>query len=689
MVAGLTGACLTAGALTAASPAHADQSDTADVRVASDRAAYNNGLPAYQHSELAVWVYNAGPATARNVKLNIPYTWRMRTDPTKQIAVSQVLRAGEEPSSAPLGGSKMQWSCDYDMSDDSGKNSYHDTWLAKCSLGNLAPRTRVHVTYGYTLTIGTAAVDRNFTTWATTDSDDPFLGNNQDTYTITPNHNSDTPYWDRPGRKDQLDDLDTSRGCDTGLARQTEVLIWSKDAQGTYRSRPTRIDAVREGDVVGTWKPSDDANNPHFERHRVTRVHKEEVDSVEYSELGLTGPDKKRYSIVAARDERFLIQRRSGESLKAQGFWRAGRLWHNAPLYARKHPGGTSTIVPVESINHGSAPGTLYSLEVEGVHNFQLAAGPFVHNGPPGCNAVNLAAASAAGVALNDAIGRVLRPRPPTAPPAPRRPGPPVLPVDVPRQDADGNWLIYLYREDTPGVVTHIEEAVNEYGHPWRLTYDPAGADRRRRESLRGSPSFTQVIDAVSGPRQGRPDGMIDRDEYPPAVSAEGGASASVVYMDAEDNQRAGRLMGRQFAAYGMSPGDHFRFVIIEPDYSSVTFIGDDAEHTARNTTGEHRLRRDVQSAQDASTGSWALVLYDAKGNELTTVTGQCAKPDQHHKAVALPSQAAQATDYLLQTDCLVRANIGNDRQEDLHHGYNTLPSAALGTINGITVYDT
>lgn len=83
-------------------------------------------------------------------------------------------------------------------------------------------------------------------------------------------------------------------------------------------------------------------------------------------------------------------------------------------------------------------------------------------------------------------------------------------------------------------VADHVLDAVRA-GQPevLHIARDEAGQNRRR--SLAGVPT--------------RPG--FDRDEYPPAVSDEGGAGADVRYVRSSTNRSAGALMGRVLRPYG------------------------------------------------------------------------------------------------------------------------------------------
>ena len=88
-----------------------------------------------------------------------------------------------------------------------------------------------------------------------------------------------------------------------------------------------------------------------------------------------------------------------------------------------------------------------------------------------------------------------------------------------------GRKTVYVKLSKTkyPESAQHIEEAIKE-GQPDTLTIDRGGATARRKASLQG-------VDTV--PR-------LDRDEYPPAMSMEGGSGASVKLINPSDNRGSG-----------------------------------------------------------------------------------------------------------------------------------------------------
>ena len=88
---------------------------------------------------------------------------------------------------------------------------------------------------------------------------------------------------------------------------------------------------------------------------------------------------------------------------------------------------------------------------------------------------------------------------------------------------------VYIDPDKYPEQAQHIADA-QESGQPSVLTVDRQGAKENRKESLAGVPTSPGK----------------DRDEYPPAISQEGGAGASVRPINSSDNRGAGASMGNQ-----------------------------------------------------------------------------------------------------------------------------------------------
>lgn len=94
-----------------------------------------------------------------------------------------------------------------------------------------------------------------------------------------------------------------------------------------------------------------------------------------------------------------------------------------------------------------------------------------------------------------------------------------------------------------PQTAAHIASAILA-GESAVCTIDRDGADERREQSLAGIPT-----------KEG-----YDRDEWPMAVCAEGGAGASVAYIDPSENRGAGSWVGNALEKY--PDGTRVKFVV-------------------------------------------------------------------------------------------------------------------------------
>ena len=104
---------------------------------------------------------------------------------------------------------------------------------------------------------------------------------------------------------------------------------------------------------------------------------------------------------------------------------------------------------------------------------------------------------------------------------------------------------IELSRKKYPESVEHIEDAIAS-GQPEILTIDRSGAKNNRQASLKG-------IDKIPG---------MDLDEYPPAMSKEGGKGASVRGITSSDNRGSGSKVGYQLRKY--KDGTKYKIKITE-----------------------------------------------------------------------------------------------------------------------------
>ena len=105
--------------------------------------------------------------------------------------------------------------------------------------------------------------------------------------------------------------------------------------------------------------------------------------------------------------------------------------------------------------------------------------------------------------------------------------------LGINQENIDNVVEVKLSREGYPESSKHIEDAIAD-GKPSVLTIDRSGARQRRKESLSG-------IETIPG---------LDRDEYPPAMSLEGGSGASVRHISLSDNRGSGAKISHQLREY-------------------------------------------------------------------------------------------------------------------------------------------
>ncbi len=93
---------------------------------------------------------------------------------------------------------------------------------------------------------------------------------------------------------------------------------------------------------------------------------------------------------------------------------------------------------------------------------------------------------------------------------------------------------VLVSRSRYPESAANVDHA-QRMGQPTVLTLDRVGAAERRRESLQHIKR--QPYRSLAGK---------DRDEYPPALTREGGFNSNVRYIGAGDNRGSGKAIERQ-----------------------------------------------------------------------------------------------------------------------------------------------
>ena len=100
--------------------------------------------------------------------------------------------------------------------------------------------------------------------------------------------------------------------------------------------------------------------------------------------------------------------------------------------------------------------------------------------------------------------------------------------------------VVMLSRARYPQTTLHIEQAVR-MGQPRVLTIERSGTEQKRADWQRVVPQ------GWDSDRDGTVD---DRDEWPVAMSAQGGRDASIALVDAADNRGAGSVIGNRLGGY-------------------------------------------------------------------------------------------------------------------------------------------
>lgn len=120
-------------------------------------------------------------------------------------------------------------------------------------------------------------------------------------------------------------------------------------------------------------------------------------------------------------------------------------------------------------------------------------------------------------------------------------------PTQVAAVHAEYDVRLVFPSDSYPETALHIYGAI-EQGASAVCTIDREGAADNRKASLAG-------VDTKNG---------YDRDEWPMAMCEEGGAGASVAYIDASDNRGAGSWVGNRLADY--PDGTRVLFVVEKPE---------------------------------------------------------------------------------------------------------------------------
>lgn len=138
--------------------------------------------------------------------------------------------------------------------------------------------------------------------------------------------------------------------------------------------------------------------------------------------------------------------------------------------------------------------------------------------------------------------------------------------ADPPPQGCSNKPKIVNYSPNSryADILRHSFRA-RAHGYEEILHLDRAGAETNRDMALAEVPLWSKLLrrerEAILERQGDDPTewkAPHDRDEYPPALSQEGGGSSSVWYVDSSENRSAGSVMRVQLS--GLKDGQCFRY---------------------------------------------------------------------------------------------------------------------------------
>jgi hypothetical protein len=572
----------------------------ADLRIASVRAYYNNNLGYGKSETLSFYVFNDGPTIAVKPVLTAGYTtsmdWTKITCSAEQVWVPE----GINPSYLH---DNVKWQPLQDVS------CRYVQWDAICDLPNIPPSTLYRVNISFPMNSTASSQDYTATASIASEAKELNPADNSTTYVITPNHgtNNTDEYWKTKGEITQLDGSSVPsvrEGCSTGWLLDTPIIVTDLSKGNRRQIRLAEL----EGLIKTTTLQSYDTQKNTLESMRAIGVGYK--TSSKACVVTFSADGKNGLTYTALPDTLVYVlpfTRRVGEDDVRLGYWIPVRmLWVGARIRGMGPDGGLTTtyVLDVQQVERAGQVYQSAEPRMLGMsHSYvigTLKGGVLTHNpkdSDPYGSANVSAILQAFSIIANNLIaiatptaphGYSLRYRCPTDPPAPA-PAPgmpfvPIIPADIPRRGKDGIWLIYLYEESMPAAVENARAAVEGGRHPAILTYDPAGVVARRQQSTGRSQAQRELLqlNTVESLGQVGTLGRLDRDEYPPAIAREAGNGALVTYVEAGNNRRVGSLMGQQFGASGIQPGDRFRYVIIHKNMANVKYLDENSEDEAQ-----------------------------------------------------------------------------------------------------------
>jgi hypothetical protein len=184
--------------------------------------------------------------------------------------------------------------------------------------------------------------------------------------------------------------------------------------------------------------------------------------------------------------------------------------------------------------------------------------------------------------------------------------------IDTPTSDQYDVKLIFP-ADKYPETADHILDAIAK-GEPPVCTIDRSESDSHRDASLAGVPT-----------KKG-----YDRDEWPMAMCAEGGAGADIRYVTPSDNRGAGSWIGGQLDSYA----DGTRVWIVIDSMETSNEIGSKLDAAARASSGSEIAGAVTKS----NAGSDSSSSFTSKKSNVSESTARAEPPVETNVSSAASS---------------------------------------------------
>ncbi|KAJ2979880.1 hypothetical protein NUW58_g7090 [Xylaria curta] len=171
--------------------------ESADLRIASKRAYYDNCKENNDHEIITLYIYNAGPSLAATPVVRAGFSYSM--DYNAVITTLRQAKVWHSPSERIKAGN-LSWTKVSNIA------SHYEDWDMVTTLPNVPAGMLMELSLSFLSFRGPTFRDYTLRASVSSATADPRTENNSTTYIVTPNHHDDGPnYWDIPGNLANLD----------------------------------------------------------------------------------------------------------------------------------------------------------------------------------------------------------------------------------------------------------------------------------------------------------------------------------------------------------------------------------------------------------------------------------------------------------------------------------------------------